>query len=451
MFFLLTITPIATSQQATFSTFQVAEASATENTWKTMASMPTALTGLKAAVANGRIYVIGHNITYEYNPAGNVWVAREPMLTPRRSFGMAVYQNKIYVIGGNLEGGQITGANEVYNPLTDTWETKTSMPTPRAQLDANAVNGRIYMMGGRTGGPDTTVVLNEVYNPATDTWATQAAMLYPVVMYASAVVGSKIYVIGGQDEFYPDSPNVAFNQIYDCESNTWSLGAPIPTVVWQVAAGATTGISAPKRIYVMGGLPDRSLEGTDLNQVYTPENDTWTSGASMPTPRLGLAIAVVNDLLYALGGTWMALNPQSPIYAANEQYTPFEYGTILDTTPPNLSIVSPENKTYSANNISLTFYLDESAEWIGYCLDGRPNVTISGNTVIPSLSSGSHSLTVYAKDAAGNIGTSEVIYFTIAQQSEPFPATLIAAVVVSIAVIIGTACIVYFRSRKKNK
>ena len=49
-------------------------------------------------------------------------------------------------------------------------------------------------------------------------------------------------------------------------------------------------------------------------------------GALMPTARGILSVAVVNDTLYALGGTNNLLNPQAPANAVNEQYFPLGYG-----------------------------------------------------------------------------------------------------------------------------
>jgi len=46
-------------------------------------------------------------------------------------------------------------------------------------------------------------------------------------------------------------------------------------------------------------------------------------------------------------------------------------------------------------------------------------VTITENTTLTVLSLGEHSLIVYAKDTAGNTGTSETIYFSVAQKTEP--------------------------------
>lgn len=111
--------------------------------------------------------------------------------------------------------------------------------------------------------------------------------------------------------------------------------------------------------------------------------------------------------------------------------------------------------TYSVNNVSLTFTISEPASWIGYSLDGQTNVTITGNTTLTGLSSGSHSLIVYARDFAGNIGASEKIYFTIEVVSGPtpqielFPITLIAiGEAVDVAITLGV--VIYKRKGKTN-
>jgi len=73
------------------------------------------------------------------------------------------------------------------------------------------------------------------------------------------------------------------------------------------------------------------------------------------------------------------------------------------------------------------------------------SVTIAGNVTLAVLPEGSHNVVVYAKDTAGNAGASEIIYFNI----EPFPITLIVAVIV-IIVIVGAAFVVYFTKAKKT-
>jgi parallel beta-helix repeat protein len=117
----------------------------------------------------------------------------------------------------------------------------------------------------------------------------------------------------------------------------------------------------------------------------------------------------------------------------------------IDLSPPSISILSPENKTYDTTDIPLTFALNEPASWMAYSLNGQTNVTIAGNVTLAVLPEGSHSVVVYANDTAGNAGISEIIYFNIA----PFPITLIVAVIV-IIVIVGAAFVVYFTKAKKT-
>jgi hypothetical protein len=85
----------------------------------------------------------------------------------------------------------------------------------------------------------------------------------------------------------------------------------------------------------------------------------------------------------------------------------------IDSAPPNISILSPQNNTYTAADIPLNFTLDEQASNISYSLDGNNAIGIEGNTTLNGLSIGEHNLTVYASDAARNIG-SQTIQFTIA-------------------------------------
>ena len=300
---------------------------AAEDTW--VLKEPMLFGSFEVAVVNDKIYAIGTMGVAEYDSTVDTWTSKKPMPTNRSSFGIAVVENKIYVIGGAIGFNSTTeevitcSLNQVYDPLTDSWETKESMPTNRSQLDANVVDGKIYLIGGRKGGQYSTVALNEVYDPETDTWTTKEPIPYPVVLYASAVVDGKIYVIGGQDEFN-DQMNLDLTQIYDPKTDKWSFGTPIPYVVWQAVAGATTGEMAPKRIYVMGGLPEWSLYGTDLNQIYDPITDTWTLGTPMPIARASLHVAVVNDVLYVMGGLPF-INFQATPSLENYQYTPIGY------------------------------------------------------------------------------------------------------------------------------
>jgi N-acetylneuraminic acid mutarotase len=307
-----------------------------ENSWVQKAPMLTARSDFGVAVVNGIIYAIGGsvpivignegtsastNVTEAYDPTTNAWTEKAPMPIALSSFGIAVYQNKIYCIGQNQ--------NEVYDPSTNTWETKTPMPAESYQLQANVVNSKIYLIGGYPNG-----AVNEVYDPAIDSWTTKAPIPTTVADYASAVVDGKIYIISGNDVSLSSlggHPITITNltQIYDPVTDKWSLGVAIPMGVYNAAAGVTTGTNILEAIYLMGGCnATYPLDAQVTNQVYFPENNSWGIGTPMPIDRAGLAIAVVNNTLYAIGGGHNIFMKTSTV---NMQYTPF------NTTQPSTS------------------------------------------------------------------------------------------------------------------
>lgn len=396
--------------------------------------MHAARSNLGVAVVNGKIYAIGGNTqngivgtNEEYDPEMDTWTFKTPMPTPRDGFGIAVYQNKVYCIGGVN-----CNATEVYDPATDTWETKASMPTARWQLEANVVNDKIYLMGGE---PNQT--LNEVYDPATNSWITKASIPYiewgnlnqAGVYSASVVIDDQIYWIGVVGFFYSPLGFKLLNQQYSPKNDSWSLRAPPPSDITPQAAGMTTGVWAPKRIYVFGD--------DGYNSVYDPATDTWQYGKRISPTRHDIGVAVVNDKLYVIGGGyfWSASD-------VNEQYTPFGYGTV----PPKVAVVSPEISNYTSREVQLNFTVNKPAVWMGYSLDSQENVTIAGNISLTGLSSGLHNVTVYARDKFENTGTSETVTFAIAE--ELFPTTIVAASVVLVSVT-GLGVFIFLRKRKQ--
>jgi len=304
------------------STVAVPSVDATEDSWTTMEPMPTARNGFGVAVVDGKIYAIG-GITAGtevvdnnevYDPLTDTWETKKSVPSIVESFGIAVCNNRIHVIGGG--SGFSVAPHEafhvVYDPATDTWESKAAMPTPRKRMDANVINGKIYVIGGLTSNysGDTTTV-TEIYDPATDTWTTGTPIPTPAYSYASAVLDNKIYVIG------------RYTQIYDTETDTWSYGTTLPTNVSAAEAGATTGVFAPKRIYVFGGITGYGpVEPNYINltQVYDPETDTWTAATAMRDSRASVAVAVIDDELFVIGGSSLYT-----YFAVNEKYTPIGY------------------------------------------------------------------------------------------------------------------------------
>jgi hypothetical protein len=448
----LLITPFNTAAKP------VSAADVLEDSWASKAPINQARGGLGVAVVNGKIYAIGGSTASgpyppdafaggfvgtneEYDPATDTWTYKASMPTPRDHFAIVAFQNKIYCIGGAI-GFSVdersgfysyvsSGVNEVYDTLTNTWETKTPLPDDGMKIQAHVVNGKIYVMDWS---------LTYVYDPENDSWSLKTRMPppYPASSPVSVVVDNKIIVTG---EFavgwnYTSEQKVL---IYDTETDSWSGGRSGPIVIGGGAAGATVGAKTPQKIYVLG-LKSGSPRPLSVNQVYDPKADTWASATAMPTNRTDFSIAVVNDALYAIGGYPSSSYVVTPTNA-NEQYIPIGYGTIQ----PIVAIISPKNQSYNSSSVSLIFTVDMPASWIGYSLDGKDNVTVTGNTTLAGLSNGLHNITVYAKDSFGNIGASEPIDFTVA--CAPFPTgPVVAASGVTVAVV-AVGLFYYFKKR----
>jgi hypothetical protein len=119
----------------------------------------------------------------------------------------------------------------------------------------------------------------------------------------------------------------------------------------------------------------------------------------------------------------------------------------IDTTPPSVSVFSPENMRFNSSNVPLNFGVNEPFAKVSYVLDGQQNVTITGNTTLTGLRNGDHNITIYAIDDAVNTGVSKTIYFNV-DVPESFPTMLVATASVTIFVVVGIGLLVYFQKRK---
>ena len=210
------------------------------------------------------------------------WEVISKLPTHRKGFSTAVVNGEIYLIGGTLfenrRGPYGLSIVEVYDPKTNRWRRVADMPTPRTSAEAVVVNGIIYVCGGYNGVDNRLKNMKfldivEAYNPQNDTWTRKQDMSTPHIGFGAATVENKIYTIGGV--------------IHPLE------GKP----------------GAPGRI--------------DLVEVYDPTTDTWAKRAKMPTQRDGFGVGVVNNRIYAIGGSgWPQFGNGGPFLTILEEYNP---------------------------------------------------------------------------------------------------------------------------------
>jgi len=242
--------------------------------WFTGASASVARSGLTGvciedASGRGRVFAVGGTnaggptaAVEIYDPVFNSWSAGASMPTARTGMGAALVpgfgiaggsRGTVYVFGGTGAGGLLLNTNEAYDVELDQWVAASPMPIPMTGIAATVFS------------PDTGMVFafNSVaafiYDPQADISAPAAPMPTPRQDMIAGVCGATIYTIGGSGA----GGNVATNENYNPFTNTWS---PAPAKPSADARLASQSISSGLEIYAIGGT---GTAPSTANEVFT--------------------------------------------------------------------------------------------------------------------------------------------------------------------------------------
>jgi len=221
----------------------------------------------------------------------DTWRSVASMPTARHSLAAVEVNGKIYAIGGCSRSDQALNTVEEYNPTTDTWRSVASTPTARHSLAAAEVNGKIYAIGGCSASSHALNTVEE-YNPTTDTWRRVADMSTAREGLAAASAKRKIYAIGG----YNKQGHLNIVEVYTPVINRWREVASMPTSRNHLAA-----VQANKKIYAIGGYRGNQRI-LNIVEEYKPTTDTWHRVVDIRIERSNLAATSANGKIYAIGG-----------------------------------------------------------------------------------------------------------------------------------------------------
>jgi N-acetylneuraminic acid mutarotase len=259
------------SSRVTVRTVQVYDIAT--NTWSFGPMLPAANNHGMAAAVNGKVYLIGGQLTadqegyvntvYELDPAVGVWETKAPMPT-MRSGGVAVVRGgKIYVAGGRVPQGADFA---VFDPVANTWETLPNLPTQRNHISGVEINGRIHIVGGRLGNGLSPLKTDahEVYDPATNLWTTAAPMLSARSGINGVVANGCFHVWGGESP----AGMTPQHEFYDPTADRWTRLQNMPIPIHGVVGSAfVDGL-----IWVTGGGTQIGGSfGSLYNQTYRPD------------------------------------------------------------------------------------------------------------------------------------------------------------------------------------
>lgn len=266
----------------------------------------------------------GYSVVSQGGSTG--WTMKAPLQTARSSSSVAVVGGIVYVIGG-LKDPALPGLTtvEAYDPKKDLWTTKAPMPTGRYGAGVGVIGGSIYVIGGFQKS-DTLTGAFEVYSPATDKWTTKTPIPPPKKGVVTAVLNNRLYVLGEFASFNSASAadTAPGMEVYDPVTDTWAQKAAIPTPRSGFSVGVVNNL-----LYAFGGTGGDGLLTT--TEVYDPQTDLWISKAPMPGPRKGFALGVINGTVYLAAGS----NESGPIGAT------YAYDPMRDGWSTSLNVLMP--------------------------------------------------------------------------------------------------------------
>lgn len=231
-----------------------------------------------------------------FDPRRNDWTDAADLPTPRTHLAAATgTDGRIYAIGGRSGAADDpTDTVEVYTPSNDSWTSGTVLPKPMGDpRAARATDGKIYVLDG-----DTLAI----YDPDAASWTTADAPPTPVkAPVLTALSDGRVLAAGGSTAG-GGSATRASSDVYAYTpgagaSGSWTQVSDLPT-------GVTRASGPDGRVYVVGGR-DADGDVTDAVQVYSPDDDQWTSGPTgAASKRADAAASTGGDgRVYVLGGT----------------------------------------------------------------------------------------------------------------------------------------------------
>jgi N-acetylneuraminic acid mutarotase len=154
---------------------------------------------------------------YEYVPELDQWNEMTPMSVERGFAGAAVAGGKIYVIGG-YDGTGGLDLNEVFIPelegsVDGPWNSAESLPNSRFGMGIAGLGNMVHVVGGENGEGGSQSSL--VYSPQEDIWQEfDSPSEKSLANFGLVPLDTQLYVVGGELGDELTAINAAYQAIY---------------------------------------------------------------------------------------------------------------------------------------------------------------------------------------------------------------------------------------------
>jgi N-acetylneuraminic acid mutarotase len=248
---------------------------------------------------------------FPVHPPGQ-WTTAHRLPEPLLEARAAVLRGKIYVAGGIDGSGAPTAHVYRYDPATDAWERVADLPAARHHMPLAVIGDSVlYAIAGFSGKEYRAERTLWAYHPDKNVWVARSELSRPRGAAAAVGVKGQLVVVGGLERIV-DGGMADLTPIYDAAYNNWHNGWPILTKRDHLTAAVVDDI-----IYVIGGRllnPDHNLTAVES---YDPSRDRWAQLSPLPEPSGALGSAVLDRKVHVFGG-----ESRSATFDLHEVYDP---------------------------------------------------------------------------------------------------------------------------------
>jgi hypothetical protein len=272
---------------------------ATVGSWSSAVSLPTVAVNLLLLKNNKLMF-------YEDGASATIWdyinntFTSTPDTADLFCSGHAFLADGRVLVVGGFGGGSSDGiANaEIFDPVANLWTPVPNMSYARWYPTATTLSdGRIIVTAGWNKGPHDNVGIPEVYDPSTNKWTQLTAANNPFESYPFIyqLPDGRLLHIGG-------SEYATITEALDLGTNTWT------TIDSRIIDGASPAMYLPSKFVKAGSASDSQGGSAPVfNTTYvldmTAPSPAWQQVPSMVYPRSFMNMTVLPDgTVLATGG-----------------------------------------------------------------------------------------------------------------------------------------------------
>ncbi|XP_019487913.1 PREDICTED: kelch-like protein 33 isoform X2 [Hipposideros armiger] len=244
------------------------------------------LAGSELYVCGGQDFYSHSNIlasTLRWKPSQEDWEEMAPLRQARSFFPLVVLDGLLYALGGRVNGVALDSV-ETYNPELNVWRPAPALPAPRFAHAAAVLEGQLYISGGCNRSHQCLTSLLH-YDPKLEKPGTLLnPMGVPRAGHVMAALSGRLYVAGGLSE----SGDLLSFEAYDLRTDSWTHLASLPSPHVGAACAVLEG-----ELLVLGGYSHRTYAISHLIHAYSPGLGRWLCLGTLPRPRAEMPACIL--------------------------------------------------------------------------------------------------------------------------------------------------------------